>query len=109
MPTKPPTHKPAGRPATRRHQPRVRTAASQLTTTWRWRKARAAYLSEHPLCVACEREGRTEPATVVDHITPHKGDMALAWDVGNWQALCKPCHDRKTATSDGGYGHGGGG
>jgi 5-methylcytosine-specific restriction protein A len=21
----------------------------------------------------------------------------LFWDEDNWQALCKPCHDRKTA------------
>ena len=35
-------------------------------------------------------------ATVVDHITPHQGNQNLFWDTNNWQALCKPCHDRKT-------------
>nr|WP_292832122.1 HNH endonuclease signature motif containing protein [Mesorhizobium sp.] len=30
--------------------------------------------------------------------------MRLFWDRSNWQPLCKPCHDRKTATSDGGFG-----
>jgi 5-methylcytosine-specific restriction protein A len=43
-------------------------------------------------------------AVVVDHIIPHKGDKALFWDSGNWQALCKRCHDVKTATEDGGFG-----
>ena len=31
---------------------------------------------------------------VADHITPHRGDAAMFWDVGNAQCLCKPCHDR---------------
>lgn len=30
---------------------------------------------------------------MVDHITPHKGDSTLFWDSGNWQSLCKSCHD----------------
>ena len=33
------------------------------------------------------------PATVVDHIVPHKGDMALFWDKSNWQGLCAHCHN----------------
>jgi predicted kinase len=41
---------------------------------------------------------------VVDHIIPHKGDYELFWDEGNWQTLCKRCHDVKTATEDGGFG-----
>jgi hypothetical protein len=54
-------------------------------------------LSRNPLCVECERQGRITPATVVDHIIPHKGNLELFWDEDNLQALCKPCHDRKTA------------
>lgn len=60
----------------------------------RWRKARAAYLTKHPLCVMCEAQGRVTAATVVDHIVPHRGDSALFWDsANNWQALCAPCHN----------------
>ena len=59
----------------------------------RWRRARAAYLAEHPLCALCEAQGRVVAATVVDHIVPHKGDAALFWDVANWQPLCKRHHD----------------
>ena len=72
----------------------------------RWQRARAAYLAKHPLCAECERQNRLTPATVVDHKTPHRGDMALFWDSENWQALCKPCHDKKTAKEDGGFGNG---
>lgn len=70
----------------------------------RWRKARATYLKRHPLCVLCEAERRITPATVVDHIIPHKGDSALFWDTGNWQSLCKTHHDSKTAREDGRWG-----
>ena len=59
----------------------------------RWRYARAAYLAEHPLCVMCYARGYVVPASVVDHIKPHRGDQSLFWDSANWQALCKPCHD----------------
>lgn len=60
----------------------------------RWERARLGFLRKHPLCVMCEREGLITPASVVDHIRPHRGDKALFWDQGNWQPLCKPHHDR---------------
>ena len=75
---------------------------SHLYTTSRWRKARARFLANYPLCSFCERVGRVEPSTVVDHATPHKGDMALFWDEGNWQALCKRCHDSDKQRIDAG-------
>lgn len=62
----------------------------------RWRLARANFLARHPLCAMCHAARRVVPATVVDHITPHRGDMAIFWDTSNWQALCAPCHGAKT-------------
>ena len=59
----------------------------------RWKKARKAYLVQHPLCVMCRQQGRLTAATLVDHVKPHNGDEALFWDVNNWQALCQPHHD----------------
>ena len=41
--------------------------------------------------------GRLVPATVVDHVVPHRGDQRLFWDESNWAPACKPCHDAKTA------------
>ena len=61
-----------------------------------WRAARDRFLRGHPLCAECLRRGKIVPAKVVDHIVPHRGDQKLFWDEGNWQALCKACHDRKT-------------
>jgi len=65
-----------------------------------WRKARARFLKQHPLCVRCLEKGTHRRANVVDHITPHRGDETFFWDEKNWQALCKSCHDRKTMTED---------
>lgn len=85
---------------------RERGTAAQRGYGGRWQRARIVYLREHPLCVECEKQGGLTPATVVDHIKPHKGNRALFWDSSNWQALCKLCHDRKTVKEDGGFGHG---
>lgn len=82
-----------------------RPTATQRGYNSRWRKVRKIFLTEHPLCVECERQGKYVQATVVDHIIPHKGDQALFWDENNWQPLCKRCHDRKTVLEDGGFGN----
>lgn len=58
------------------------------------------YLRDNPLCVMCKNNGRFVEATVVDHIVLHRGNQKLFWDKNNWQALCKPCHDKKTGTED---------
>ena len=71
----------------------------------RWQKARATYLREHPVCAYCARFGRLTPASVVDHVIPHKGDSRLFWDSHNWQPLCAACHDgAKRAEERGGRG-----
>ena len=62
----------------------------------RWKKARSLFLKQHPLCAFCQAEGKIVPATVVDHIIPHRGDKILFWDETNWEPLCKECHDKKT-------------
>jgi 5-methylcytosine-specific restriction protein A len=82
----------------------VRKTAHQRGYDSRWRKARLSFLADHPLCAQCEQAGKTEAATVVDHVVSHKGDQSLFWDSSNWRPLCKRCHDVKTATTDGGFG-----
>ena len=83
---------------------RQRGSAHQRGYSAKWQQARAGYLRSHPLCLAHEARGQVVAATVVDHKVPHKGDKALFWDNNNWQALCKRCHDTKTAREDGGFG-----
>lgn len=64
---------------------------------YKWQQARAGWLRKHPLCVFCEKDGRTTAASVVDHIEPHRGDMVLFWDSSNWQSLCATCHNTTKA------------
>lgn len=51
---------------------------------------------QDPECDSLRETGRPARATVVDHIRPHRGNMALFSDPANLQSLCKRCHDRKT-------------
>lgn len=72
----------------RRHDA-IRPTAARRGYDHRWRKARLEFLLMHPICAMCG-----QPATVVDHIKPHRGDDRLFWDRTNWQALCRTCHNR---------------
>ena len=81
-----------------------RGSASERGYGHKWREYRLGFLRKNPLCVLCLAQNRTAAATVVDHKTPHRGDDTLFWDPKNHQAICKPCHDHKTATEDGGFG-----
>ncbi len=67
-----------------------------------WRQIRAARLRRHPLCVVCERQGRTVPATDVDHVVAlRRGGTNAA---SNLQSLCHYHHASKTAREDGRFG-----
>lgn len=70
---------------------RLLTKGMQYGT--RWQKARLTYLSNNPLCVMCKAIGRIIPASVVDHIEPHRGNQELFWDTNNWQSLCSAHHN----------------
>lgn len=72
--------------------------------TQRWRRKAKAQLAEQPLCVRCFAKGRITPATVANHVTPHKGNEALFWD-GPLESTCKHCHDGVIAFEEArGYG-----
>lgn len=77
---------------------RMRGGAGDRGYDSRWRKARAAFLQRNPLCNECMKKGVLTPATVVDHVIPHRGDQKLFWDERNWQALCAECHNHKTGS-----------
>lgn len=84
-----------------------RESSTQRGYGYRWQQTSKGFLKAHPLCQCPDcLEGaiRLLAADVVDHIIPHKGDMTLFWDRSNWQSMSKPCHDKKTAREDGGFG-----
>lgn len=77
---------------------RMRGSAAERGYDGKWRAARDRYLRRNPLCAECLKAGILTPATVVDHVIPHRGDKQLFWNEKNWQPLCKNCHDRKTGS-----------
>lgn len=68
---------------------RSRPSARERGYTVEWEKARADYLKLNPRCRRCG-----EPANLVDHIEPHRGNQTLFWSRANWQPLCVICHSR---------------
>ncbi len=68
----------------------------------KWKELRLFVLRRQPLCVSCKKEGVITEAREVDHIQPHAGNMELFYDLENLQALCKPCHSRKTMSENNG-------
>lgn len=107
-------HCPAGHPPYRgKHCPvctkarrdryeKQRPSARQRGYSTEWQKAAKAFLAEpgNELC-AC---GCGQPAEVVDHIVPHKGNRALMWNRSNWQPMTRACNSRKAAAQEGAFG-----
>lgn len=55
-----------------------------------WKKERAAYLDDHPLCERCLPEGKEVPAVLVHH----KDGNELNRATENKEALCNNCHEK---------------
>jgi 5-methylcytosine-specific restriction protein A len=64
----------------------------------RWERLRRRVLVEAAYqCAGC---GAVTVELHADHIRPHRGDVGLFWDRANLQALCVPCHTRKTVRGE---------
>jgi 5-methylcytosine-specific restriction protein A len=74
-----------------------RRGGRTLLDSRRWRRLSAGFRRRHPLCAACLRDGLLVVADHVDHVVPHRGDLAAFWDPQNLQSLCRRCHASKTA------------
>lgn len=70
-----------------------RGSASSRGYDGAWAKASRGHLRSDPFCRYCDLIGDTTPATLVDHLYPHKGDRWLFWLRQFWVSSCKDCHD----------------
>jgi 5-methylcytosine-specific restriction protein A len=97
MPSRPRVHQPFPATAQRAVHGAAQRRSDPFYHTARWRRFSAWFLGLHPLCAVCDRDGRCEPATVTDHITPRRQLPQEQWlDESACQALCASCHARKT-------------
>lgn len=62
-----------------------------LYSTARWKRLSKDFLQQYPNCFVCGK-----PATITDHITPHRGNAELFFNEDNLQPMCWSCHSRKT-------------
>lgn len=113
MPNRPAQYRPSGT-ATKRVESRPSARERGYTTAWDRRRARwlreqweacdlttKAHLPNMlPPCAECTTQGRITEAKVIDHRIPHRGDQRLFWLEANWQPLCEPCHNAKTARGE---------
>lgn len=88
--------------AERRAEDERRGTAASRGYGSRWRRLRAQFLIENPICTDSlgVHPHETRAASVVDHIERHDGNPKLFWDRDNWQALCSRCHAIKTAAGE---------
>jgi 5-methylcytosine-specific restriction protein A len=76
------------------HAVRVNADVRRWYYTLRWFRLRRQVIVEQVnACAVC---GQVCVDLDVDHVTPHEGRPSLFWSRTNLQALCKPCHTRKT-------------
>lgn len=75
--------------------------AQRFYQSARWKTIRAIVLREEPLCRHCYAKNIITMATEVDHIDGNYRNV----DRSNLQPLCKPCHSKKTAKEQGGFGN----
>ena len=76
------------------HAPHIR----RWYCTAGWQRRRVHQLMIEPLCRLCLEAGRVTPATVADHVTPHRGDYN-AFRLGQLRSLCPECRNRLDASN----------
>lgn len=73
----------------------IRDRSQELYGSYHWKNYRARFIRINNECYACG-----SPASEVDHLRPHRGDMGLFKQLDNHIPLCAPCHSTVTAKFD---------
>lgn len=56
------------------------------------------YLRSNPFCADCAQSGQVTQATEVHHKVAKRDGGQDEW--GNLEALCKPCHSKRTMAGE---------
>lgn len=84
------------------HQDAERGTARERGYDEAWAARRAEHLAIEPWCRFHLERGQSVPATEVDHIITRRAGGSDEHD--NLRSLCKPCHSRRTAIEQSGWG-----
>ena len=80
----------------------VDTKTARTARTSRpYRRKRARFLRDNPLCAECDQEGHTEVAEELHHKVSVEQRPDLFWEESNWEGLCAPCHWQKKSETRG--------
>lgn len=101
MPMMPPTFRAHGQRArqeVKREADQRRGSARARGYGAAWDKASKGHLDRNPLCLYCTTGAwgeppRDTPATLTDHLYPHRGDQTVFWLKPLWVASCAGCHN----------------
>lgn len=104
MPYAAPRHKP-NRPYILKQEDRERYDSKRGTSAERgydgaWRRSREHFLTQHPLCVDCLKEGQYVAATDVHHVLKAEDNPNSFYDSDFWMPLCHSCHSTRTARGE---------
>lgn len=56
-----------------------------------WLNKRRHQIRTFPFCKICLDNNLHTPATIADHVVPHRGDVTMFF-AGDLQSLCEQCH-----------------
>jgi len=81
-----------------KEQSRPNRVIRRLYYREQWKRLREQVLVQAGY--TCAQCGVIHHQLEVDHIVKHDGDPARFWDPTNQQALCAPCHTKKTGRGE---------
>lgn len=80
------------RPPRRARKAEAKAEAGRFYAGVQWRRLRAAFLADNPVCADCLEEGQVTAATIAHHEEERLDNPDRALDSGNLTALCNRHH-----------------